>query len=90
MKTDPKETYKIEQKLGMGAFAVVKLVTHRVTKEEFAMKIIMKDKLKANHSQMELLRREIMVMSKLNHPSIVKLFEAYDSPTATCLVLELY
>lgn len=87
--SDPKETYKIEQKLGTGAFAVVKLVTHRVTKEEFAMKIIMKDKLKANHSQMELLRREIMVMSKLNHPSIVKLYEAYDSPTATCLVLEL-
>lgn len=87
--TDPKLTYKIEQKLGSGAFAVVKLVRHRVTKEEFAMKIIMKEKLKAIPSQMELLKREIMVMSKLDHPSIVKLYEAYDSPTATCLVLEL-
>lgn len=54
------------------------------------MKIIMKEKLKAIPSQMELLKREIMVMSKLDHPSIVKLYEAYDSPTATCLVLELY
>jgi len=87
--TDPKQTYKIEQKLGSGAFAVVKLVRHRVTKEEFAMKIIMKEKLKAIPSQMELLKREIMVVSKLDHPSIVKLYEAYDSPTATCLVLEL-
>jgi len=75
--------------LGIGAFAVVSLATHKQTKKEFAIKVITKDKLKSSHSQMELLRREILVMSKLNHPSIVKLYEAYDLPNTTYLVLEL-
>jgi serine/threonine protein kinase len=41
-----------------------------------------------NQRQHELLQREIAVMSKLHHPSIVDLVEAFDTPKKTYLVLE--
>jgi calcium-dependent protein kinase len=36
-----------------------------------------------------LLEREIAVMSKLHHPNIVELIEAFDTPKYTYLILEL-
>jgi serine/threonine kinase 33 len=37
-----------------------------------------------------LLEREIAVMSKLHHPNIVQMIEAFDTPKKTYLILELY
>jgi serine/threonine protein kinase len=41
-------------------------------------------------SSKNLLEREIAVMSKLHHPNIVQMIEAFDTPKKTYLILELY
>eukprot|EP01126_Amoeba_proteus_P023430 TRINITY_DN2354_c0_g2_i5.p1 TRINITY_DN2354_c0_g2~~TRINITY_DN2354_c0_g2_i5.p1 ORF type:complete len:482 (-),score=126.83 TRINITY_DN2354_c0_g2_i5:202-1647(-) len=82
----PKQYYSFGQQLGVGSFGYVCLATHKVTRKKYAVKIIIKEKL--NQRQHELLQREIAVMSKLHHPNIVDLVEAYVTPKKTYLVLE--
>jgi len=84
---DPKKFYNVERIIGEGSFGTVKLCNHKITKQPYAMKII--NKTKMNKSQLELLQREIIIMSKLSHPHIVHLEEAFDTDKTTCLVLEL-
>lgn len=44
--SDIEKIYQMGEVLGKGAFGVVKEVTHRESKERFAMKIVAKDKVK--------------------------------------------
>eukprot|EP01126_Amoeba_proteus_P018183 TRINITY_DN1914_c0_g2_i1.p1 TRINITY_DN1914_c0_g2~~TRINITY_DN1914_c0_g2_i1.p1 ORF type:complete len:555 (-),score=85.83 TRINITY_DN1914_c0_g2_i1:127-1791(-) len=83
---EPTKYYTFEGQLGVGAFGLVRLCTHKTSKKQYAIKIITKQKM--NRRQTELLQREISVMSKLHHPNIVDLIEAYDTTTSTYLVLE--
>jgi len=84
---NPKKYYKFEKFLGSGAFGEVRKCMDKKNKNTYAVKILRKKVLDV--SSKNLLEREIAVMSKLHHPNIVQMIEAFDTPKKTYLILEL-
>ncbi|KAL6060960.1 calcium calmodulin-dependent protein kinase type 1G [Balamuthia mandrillaris] len=78
--------YKFGKEIGKGGFSVVYKATKKSTGEKFAIKRIQKDE---EGVDIELLKREIYIMKKVNHPNILKLFEVYEDEDYFFLVLEL-
>jgi serine/threonine protein kinase len=70
-----------------GSFAVVKKVTHKKTKKDFAVKIIKKKNL--NAEELATINDEVDILQKIDHPNIVKLFEIFDTSKFLYMVLEL-
>ena len=54
--SDVEKIYHMGEVLGKGAFGVVKEVTHRDSKEKYAMKIVAKDKVR--YKEMRLLKEK--------------------------------
>ena len=69
------DLYELGDELGSGAYAVVKVGDHKVTKKSYAIKIVEIESMEA--ADLEALHVEIIVMSRLNHPNIVRLYETY-------------
>lgn len=78
--------YDIENTIGKGNFAVVKLARHRVTKSQVAIKII--DKTQLDETNLKKVYREIEIMKLLNHPHIVKLYQVMETKSMLYLVTE--
>ncbi|XP_054982537.1 serine/threonine-protein kinase SIK1 [Sorex araneus] len=78
--------YDIEQTLGKGNFAVVKLARHRVTKTQVAIKII--DKTRLDSSNLEKIYREVRIMKLLNHPHIIRLYQVMETKDMLYIVTE--
>jgi len=78
------ELYETGEELGSGAFSVVVKGTHRKSKQAYAIKVV--DKEQMNRDEM---LEELSVMSKLDHPNIVKFKEIFESPDKYYVVLEL-
>jgi hypothetical protein len=74
--------------LGSGISGIARLVTHRSTGVEYAVKILDLGLIK-NEEGLERLREEIFIMCQLDHPNIVRLEEVYESASEIYLVLEL-
>ena len=81
------ENYAIGRQLGQGAYAVVRLGTHKVTKEKVAIKSYEKCKLLDPHRKMSV-KREVSILEKLTHPHTIRLLETIDSPKHLSLVME--
>lgn len=81
------ENYAIGRQLGQGAYAVVRLGTHKVTKEKVAIKSYEKCKMMDPHRKQSI-KREIAILEKINHQHAIKLLEAIDSQKYICLVTE--
>lgn len=71
------EEYEIGQKIGTGSYATVKLGLYKKTGEKVAIKIYDKQKLLDPH-KLKNVRREISILSKLNHPNIIKLYNVIE------------
>jgi 5'-AMP-activated protein kinase catalytic alpha subunit len=80
--------YRLLKTLGEGAFSKVKLGQHIDTGKTFAIKVIELREVKAQNMETQL-RREIDVMSRMDHPSLIKLHEVMNSPRFIYLVLDL-
>ncbi|XP_048210475.1 sperm motility kinase-like [Perognathus longimembris pacificus] len=74
--------YRVLGDIGEGGFSEVKLAQHLVTHTLVAVKIIPK----ATNSQ--LIHTEIDLLSSVQHPNVIKLYEVVDTADAVCLVLE--
>lgn len=87
---DVNDAYELKKLLGEGAFSKVYLAESK--KEAgglVAVKIIDKEELCKDEDKMFLVDKEIEIMSQLDHPNIVKLFEVYENKKEVCLVMEL-
>ena len=73
----PLVNYNFIKTIGEGTFGKVKLALHKPTKEQVAIKILEKAKIK-NKKDLERIEKEIKYMKKLNHPNIVKIYEIFD------------
>ena len=76
--------YKKIKELGAGSFAKVFLIQNKQTRQIYACKELIKSKL----SDLTKLREEINIMSKCDHPNIIKLFEVYEDSRYIELVME--
>ena len=87
-KVDKLSKYEIGKTIGKGAYAIVKLATNIITKEQFAMKIYEKEKLTDN-SKKKCVYREVEVLKRVNHKNIAKLIEVITTSKQILIVQEL-
>ena len=78
------ENYSKIQELGTGAYAKVYRVQNKKTKEIFACKELARSKI----NNLEKFKNEINIMSKCDHPNIIKLYEIYEDPRYIELIME--
>ena len=81
---DFSEKYLKIQELGAGGFSKVFRVQNQITSEIFACKELTKSKIK----NIEIFRNEINIMSKCDHPNIIKLNEIYEDKIHLELIME--
>jgi len=79
--------YDLEETIGQGHFAVVKLARHVFTGEKVAVKVI--DKQKLDEISKSHLFQEVRCMKLVQHPNVVRLYEVIDTQTKLYLILEL-
>ena len=103
IKSNFDDNYEINNFIGRGGFSYVYQGISRSTKSKVAIKKIDKLKLmqikngavfffflslNLNFLKKELVHSEILIMKKLEHPNIVKLFDVYQSDQYFYLVME--
>lgn len=74
-----------KNELGKGSYGLVQMGRLKGTKVQRAIKIIDKSKV----SNVERFRLEVEIMMRLNHPSILRLFDYFEDKKHVYLVLEL-
>ena len=67
------DNYLITKELGKGSCAIVKLATHKITKEKFAIKIYTKEFL-LDPQKRNVVKNEINILKQLDNEYIMKLF----------------
>lgn len=82
-----RENYQIGNVLGQGAFGEVRKCINRITKAIRAVKLIRKDAMTPEEEQA--FQDEIAILSKLDHPNILKLYEVYTDEKRYYIVTEL-
>eukprot|EP01039_Chlorochromonas_danica_P004555 gene4555-4993_t len=81
-----KETYDIGKTIGHGASGKVYLVTHKITGQQFACKVVKKN---SNMNDAQSMSTEIEIMKRIRHRNIVSMYELYETPKCLWIVLEL-
>ncbi len=80
------KNYKINKVLGEGAYSVVYLARHRISKILRCVKKIKKSNF--TKDQNESIMNEIKVLKQIDHPNILKIFEYYEKKNNLYLVTE--
>jgi calcium-dependent protein kinase len=80
-----KKKYILKDIVGRGTFGVVRKCIHKKSKKEFAVKSILKSKVKDSKA----LRREIDVLAEVDHPNIIHLQDIFENDQYLHIVTEL-
>lgn len=80
------DKYEVGRMIGDGNFAVVHECLNRQTKEEYALKIIDKNKCKGKE---HMIASEVAILRRVKHENIVQLLEEFDYENDLYLVMEL-
>lgn len=81
-------SFTIMDEIGSGSFGTVYKVRRNTTGEIYAMKSLSKPTLQ-KHKQLKYAISECKIMKQLNHPFIVPLYYAFQTPKYLYLILEL-
>ena len=81
------ENYHMSKELGKGSYASVKLATHILTKNKYAIKMYTKCSLLSKQKK-NTVKNEINILKQLDHVNIMKLYEVIDTEKYLYLVLE--
>lgn len=84
----PSEFYELITILGEGSFGTVCEVVHKFTGETRVMKIISKDILSKGYTMKDL-EAEILILKKLDHPNIIKVYESFQDSSNFYIITEL-
>jgi len=77
--------YDLKETLGTGHFSKVRLGVNKQTGEKCAVKIIEKP----SGSKIAMLKAEVDILTKCDHPNVVKMYAVYETETHLFLCLEL-
>ncbi|MBI4872068.1 MAG: serine/threonine protein kinase [Candidatus Riflebacteria bacterium] len=80
--------YQLLEPLGFGGMGVVLRAKDPELRREVAIKLV-PDELRANSDAMERLRREAVVMARINHPNVVRVFDVGEQDGMYYYVMEL-
>ena len=85
---DPIEDYyELGREIGRGGFSIVVEGTAKKDGSRFAIKCIKKSMVEGD--DIKLLKREIKIMKRLDHPHILKLYDVFEDESEFYLVMEL-
>ena len=79
--------YRIEKLLGQGGMGEAYLGVHTEIERKVAIKVI-SPHLARDERIRERFRREALILSRLNHPNIVQLYDFWDRPEGLFLIME--
>lgn len=85
--TDKLHRFDIIKKLGQGTFGKVQLGINKETGQEVAIKTIKKSKIESE-ADLVRIRREIQIMSSVQHPNIIHIYEVFENREKMVLVME--
>ena len=96
VKHKQKGNYILENTIGEGAFAKVKLGKHIITGEKVAIKILPKQNFSSNSSQnnnyssnnISKIQKEINILRRLHHKNIIQLYEIIETKNNLYIVME--
>ena len=77
--------YEVIKKIGEGAFGKIYKVKHKASGDFRAMKQIIKEKV----NKLETFKRELQILSIVDHPHIVRFFEFFEDEKYFYLIMEL-
>ena len=75
-----KNRFEIRRKLGQGTYGKVQLGINKETGQEVAIKTIKKSKIETE-ADLVRIRREIQIMSSVQHPNIIHIYEGTSYPS---------
>ena len=81
------DKYTFKEELGRGAFSIVKLAVSKNNGDKVAVKVI--DKSKMSDQYKKNLQMETEILKKVDHPSIIKMLEIFETDDYLFLVMEL-
>ena len=81
------DDFKIQAVIGRGSFGKVYVVIKKDNQEVYAMKTLKKDMI-LRKNQMQNTKVERMILERLNHPFIVKLHYAFQTPERLYFVID--
>ncbi|KAE8615240.1 hypothetical protein XENTR_v10008449 [Xenopus tropicalis] len=82
-----KHRYELLETLGKGTYGKVKRAIERFSGRVVAIKSIRKDKIR-DEQDMVHIRREIEIMSSLNHPHIIRIYEVFENKDKIVIIME--
>lgn len=84
-----KRDYVFGKTLGAGSFGIVRQARRLSTKQNVAVKILLKKALKGNDVQLQMLYDELAILQKLRHPNIVRFEDWFESKDKFYIVTQL-
>lgn len=81
------QRYKVKEKLGRGAFAIVRRAVRKSDNVQFALKVVRKKGM--DEYNLKALEQEVNIMNNLDHPNIVRLHDLYDTPNHLHMIIDL-
>lgn len=82
-----KQRFTVIRKLGKGTYGKVQLAINKETGQEVAIKTIRKTKIE-NEQDLQRVRREIQIMSSIEHPHIIHIYEVFENKDKIVLVMQ--
>lgn len=82
-----KQRFTVIRKLGKGTYGKVQLAINKQTGQEVAIKTIKKTKIE-NDQDLQRVRREIQIMSSIEHPHIIHIYEVFENKDKIVLVMQ--
>ncbi|CCC67446.1 hypothetical protein NCAS_0A08880 [Naumovozyma castellii] len=84
-----KTNYIFGKTLGAGTFGVVRQARQLSSQEDVAVKILLKNALKGNDVQLQMLYDELSILQRLHHPNIVAFKDWFESRDKFYIVTQL-
>ena len=82
-------SYRIERLIGKGGMAAVWEATNQRTGKRLALKAILNASTAGGAAAAEMLRREAVAASRVNHPNVVNIYDVVDHQGLICIAMEM-